>query len=246
MSNCLILTGNEENHNYLVNSLINECKNYNFNVLKVCSRENNFEFYFKRHSRNMRRKDKKFIVDFIFQRNKTLCLKEKPHLLKSPKNQRIFNDSNELHEFLENFPKLASYDLVLTYSAPIIKNKKILNMKSFNLHFGLSRFYRGGVSNIMALAKNQINRVGVTCHKLEKKIDNGGALFELKLPSKFNFKNLDELNYYLLKKSTHTLIDHLNKNKFQSYTIPKGELIMSSALTSNDVLKAHLNILNSS
>ena len=53
----------------------------------------------------------------------------------------------------------------------IRKNNFSEYMKSFNIHFGLSRFYRGGTSNITALAAGEFEKVGVTCHELKKTID---------------------------------------------------------------------------
>ena len=71
-------------------------------------------------------------------------------------------------------------------------------MKSYNIHNGLSRYYRGGISNFYALSNNEFEKVGITCHKLTSKIDAGDVLFEINLEKGF-YKNFDEINYFLLK-----------------------------------------------
>ena len=180
MHKCLILTGNEVHHNFLANSLIKNCKNFNFTIIKTNSGKNNFEFFYPFLSRGIKNKNKEKILDYLFLRNKTLCMNENFNLLISPKNEVILKDSKHLHNYLEKFLKNKTFDIVITYGSPIIKNKKILNLKSFNIHFGLSRFFRGGTSNITALASNNFDKVGVTCHELKPLIDSGNVLFEIR------------------------------------------------------------------
>lgn len=241
MKNCLIITGNEVNHNFFTNSLIKNCSNYNFSVVKIDSGKNDFEFFYPIFN-NINKKNKERIIEFIFNRNKTLCIKEDFELLKSIEKEEILEDSEELFYYLEKALLGKSYDLIITYSSPIIKNKKIFDILSFNLHLGLSRFYRGGTSNITALSRGEFNKVGATCHKLKPLIDGGDALFEVKDFNINSFNNIDEMNYYLLKNSINKMIELINRNDFDTYQIPKGYLIQNKTLTSKILIQAEENL----
>tara|TARA_Y100001980_G_C14556706_1_gene349530 strand:- start:10305 stop:11051 length:747 start_codon:yes stop_codon:yes gene_type:complete len=244
MKNCLIITGNEVNHNFFINSLNRECNNYKFTFIKVASGMNDFEYFYPTFSKEILKSQKKAIVNFIFNRNKTLCENEPFKLLKSSDSQIIFNNSKDLHLYLDQLLTEQSFDLILTYSSPIIKNEKILDMLSFNLHLGLSRFYRGGISNVLALSLNEFNKAGSTCHELTAKIDDGKALFEIRDLKFENFKNIDQMNYYIIKRSVGKLIEKLNKEDFNTYTIPKGSLVLNRSLTAKTIIEAEKNIKN--
>ena len=246
MHNILILTGNEVHHDFFCNSLIANCKNSNFTVLKFGSEMTDFEYFFSYFSIGLKDEDienKSKIVEFIFDRNKTLCLNENFTLLKSSYNKKILRNTVELHEKLEEILSHNKFDLVLTYGCPIIKNNEILNMRSYNIHFGLSRFYRSGISNMKALSLNEFEKVGVTCHELTSRVDDGNVLFEVKL-EKRSYKNLDEINYSLLKGSIYKLTQIINKFKFDTYNIPKGELILLKSFSYEMLIKIMANINN--
>ena len=242
MKTCLILTGNEVHHNFFANSLINELKEFKFDIFKTSSFKNDFEFFYPTFSKNVTKRNKAKLIDFLFNRNKKLCLEEDFQLLKSPISQKIFPNSNELHSFLDKFLSNESYDLVVTYGSPIITNNKLLNMKSFNIHFGLSRFYRGGTSNITALAAGEFEKVGVTCHELKKTIDDGRVLFEINNPPLKDYKNIDEMNYYLLKATIYKFIEICKKGTYDVYEIAKGVLIPNNRLTHDILLNAEKNL----
>ena len=100
----MIITGNELHHDFFCNSLLTNLKDYKFTILKIGSERTDFDFYFSIFSDGLKDSDfesKKKVVDFIFNRNKTLCLKEDPQLLKSPNNKKIFRNSLDLHNELE-------------------------------------------------------------------------------------------------------------------------------------------------
>lgn len=247
MQRVLILTGNQVHHNFLCNSLIFHCKDYEFTILKTNSCKTNFEYYYStNYSAGIKNEDqqsKDKVIDFIFDMNRTLCSKEHYDLLKAPKKQQIVS-WDEFHNYLKNLVIKNSYDLVLTYSSPIIKNKEILEMKSFNLHFGLSRFYGGGPANLNALASKEFDKVGVTCHKLNVEIDAGDALFEVRNIPIEEFNNYDQLNYFLLKRSVNKMISILNKRHFDTYRIPKGRMILNQHLSASMLMEAQENIKN--
>tara|TARA_B110000444_G_C18826222_1_gene590484 strand:+ start:937 stop:1590 length:654 start_codon:yes stop_codon:yes gene_type:complete len=212
--------------------------------LKVASRLNNFEYFYPVFSKEILDDQKNQIINFIFNRNKTICKNENYNSLKSPDNQIIFKNSKDLHLYLEQILTDKSFDLVLTYASPIIKSKRILEMLSFNLHLGLSRFYRGGTSNITALSMNELDKVGSTCHELNEKIDDGKVLFEIKNLDFDNFENIDEMNYYILKQSIRKLIKKIKIEDYSTFLIPKGSLILNKSLKASTIIKAEKNLLN--
>ena len=244
MKTCLILTGNEVHHNFFINSLMNGLRDVNFDILKTSSLKNDFEFFYPIFSKNINKRNKEKLVQFLFNRNKKLCLEEDFQVLQSPISQKIFTDSESLHAFLDKLFLNETYDLAVTYGSPIITNHKLLAMKSFNIHFGLSRFYRGGTSNITALAAGEFEKVGVTCHELKKTIDDGRVLFEIDNPPLHDYNNIDEMNYYLLKATIYKFIEICKKGTYDVYEIPKGALIPNNKLTHDILLNAEEKLKN--
>ena len=84
MKTCLILTGNEVHHNFFANSLINELEEFNFDILKTSSLKNDYEFFYPIFSKNVTKRNKAKLIDFLFNRNKKLCLEEDFQSLQSP------------------------------------------------------------------------------------------------------------------------------------------------------------------
>ena len=90
-------------------------------------------------------------------------------------------------------------------------------MKSFNIHFGISRFFRRSTSSITALAAREFEKVGVTFHELKETIDDGRVLFEINNPPLQDYKNIDEMNYYLLKATIYKFIEICKKGTYDVY-----------------------------
>ena len=61
---------------------------------------------------------------------------------------------------------------MIVFGTGIINVEKFKNVKAINLHWGISPTYRGeGI--VSALSRNDFDYLGVTVHKLSKKIDDG-------------------------------------------------------------------------
>jgi len=68
-------------------------------------------------------------------------------------------------------------DLILDHGTSLVKSNIIeLAKLALNLHWGLSPYYRGVNCTAQALLNWDVNNIGVTIHKLAKKIDGGDIL----------------------------------------------------------------------
>lgn len=73
-------------------------------------------------------------------------------------------------------------DLIIDHGTSLVKNHIIdLAPLALNLHWGLSPYYRGVMCTHQALLNWDTQNIGVTIHKLAKKIDGGDVLGQSRL-----------------------------------------------------------------
>jgi len=82
----------------------------------------------------------------------------------------------------ENVQKIINLkpDIIVVYSTSILK-KGIINAfpkRIFNLHAGLSPYYRGGGTNFFPFYNNELEYVGMTVHYLDAGIDSGDIILQ--------------------------------------------------------------------
>lgn len=243
--NICFLSGNEANHNYVISEIIDQVSVDRYVILKIHSGIPDIDYYtniFKKET--MSSEETSYLIRFIEDRNKTFKdykgLKFDEELIVN--NARAFNDR------LDEITVLDEFDCILSYGVPIIKNKKILHegTRSVNLHFGLSRYYRGADTNIYALARNEFDKVGVTAHQLAQKVDSGRILFEMTLGDDdfLESETINELSALLLVKTVNKLIGILNHGKFSYHdtVYEDSPLILDSMVTLDDIIKAETNL----
>jgi methionyl-tRNA formyltransferase len=201
--------------------------------------------YFKGENREEFRTE---IVDFVTGRN-ALLTKEEWQFHQSDGHIFIsFNNENELNQLLDEIT--LDFDLMITYGAPIIRNKNIIQSeKCLNVHMGLSRFYRGGSTNILALAKGEYEKVGTTIHYLSESIDGGDIVQE------FAFKDFDlvssynDIQYLLLKNVLNWFQSFLANNlpfeSLERMTV-NSELLKNNDLDSEKVIQCERNVKSKS
>lgn len=88
-----------------------------------------------------------------------------------------------------NLIKKLKPDLIVVYGSSIIKGE-ILNIykdKILNVHLGLSPYYRGSGTNIFPLINSEPEYVGATFMFLDKGIDTGNIIHQIR--AKFNSKD---------------------------------------------------------
>ena len=69
-----------------------------------------------------------------------------------------------------------SVDFVAVFGTSLIRNPALLDLapnRIFNLHGGLSPWYRGSDSTFWALYNGEIDRIGCTIHRINRRIDAG-------------------------------------------------------------------------
>ena len=240
----LIITGNEICHNFFSNSLAQSCPDFDFDTLKYYSGKTDFEYYFPIYSVGLTSaEEKNSVTRFIYSRNLTFALREDPELLYSPKSSRTTSTEAEFTSVLDKLVDQYSYDFVFTYGAPIIRNVKLLKRtSSYNIHLGLSRFYRGGKTNIVALSKGEYEKVGATCHELREEIDTGSVLFEVTLSDYSEIKTIDQLTYYLIREVTHKISVYLNGTPINKFSITPGKMFYHKQFHGQMVIEAENNL----
>ena len=100
------------------------------------------------------------------------------------------------------------------------------NVICLNLHFGISRKYRGLDSNMWALRNKDFNSLGTTIHLVEEKIDTGKVIIE----DKINLKGIDSpLKFKMeeIKSAIRSLrkLSNMNQQKIRDFKYIEGKCI---------------------
>lgn len=138
-------------------------------------------------------------------------------------NYKYYKISNINSESFINYVKKNKFKIIVLYNCSQIFLKKTLdriNCKVINFHFGITRNHRGLFSVYYAI-KNKEKSIGITCHKVDKKIDAGDIISEFKIPRK-EIENIGLLyrRIFLSKKLfmfITKIIEKLNKNNMFEY-----------------------------
>lgn len=245
MKNILIITGNEISHNYLINKLKSHFCSYNFDVLKFFSGTNNYEYYMNVYGNKLKNEQKEKLINFIYNRNKSFALNEDFNLLKNTVSKdNIFSTYDSLNKAIsEKIDLNIQYDLVLVYSAPLITDERLfLKDNVYNIHMGLSKYYKGATGNIVPLSRKEFNKVGLTCHKLTKKVDDGDILFEIDKINYNQINSIDQLNYYLLKNCVNKLITYIEENDYSCKPLKSGTLELRKNMTTEILINSEYYI----
>ncbi len=241
----LFLTGNESCHNFLIYQIISGLNVKEFAIVKYFSGLSDMEFFSEIYKKEeMSQEEEEYLKKYILSRNRGLKEFESiPY-----ENEFICSSSQEFNAKVASLLETESFEYIFSYGAPIIKSQLAFSdaVKSVNLHFGLSRFYRGAETNIYALSRKEFEKVGLTAHKLEKKVDSGRILFEI-MPDKRDFmriNSINELNELLLRKTVDKLVEILRAGEI-TYTrdgYEQSELILDAMTSIDHVIRAENNL----
>ena len=177
----LFVTGNEPIHNFFVEKVIEELAVKHFDVVKYYSGISNFDYFSKIYDyEQMNVSERAYFSDFLKRRTEIISRKD---ICFRYDNEAIFNSIAHFNEYLDKIIGQTHYKVILSFACPVITSDSFFqeDMQTVNIHMGLSKYYRGGDSNIFALDKQEYDRVGLTAHKLAKYVDSGHILFELSL-----------------------------------------------------------------
>lgn len=100
-------------------------------------------------------------------------------------------------EELEVASAVENADCVIVSGAGWIRGEFLaaITHKSFNVHMGIAKAYRGLDSNLWAWYHKDYENIGVTLHKLNEKLDAGDIIYASNIKVNNSFK-VWELRYY--------------------------------------------------
>lgn len=92
-------------------------------------------------------------------------------------------------------------DYIITFGCSILKDNFIKNFGNitFNIHLGLSPYYRGSGTNFFPFVYKELHFIGSTIMKISKKIDDGYIVTQVRPEIKKNDKIHDIGNKVILK-----------------------------------------------
>ena len=79
------------------------------------------------------------------------------------------------HRLLKSVKEISKANFVIISGADLIKGQlfKMLRPKALNVHMGIAEKYRGLDSNLWAFYHHDYKSIGVTLHKLDRRLDTG-------------------------------------------------------------------------
>lgn len=143
---------------------------------------------------------------------KNLCLK----------NNIMFCSQKRLDTYLINQIKDQKPEYIFSVYSRIILNKDVLGIPSngcINIHPSLLPKYAGPVPTAWAILNNE-KEVGVTIHKMVKKIDAGPIMYQKKIKIKKDETGF-ELHKRVMNESLKFLIKNYNNILFQKFKLKK-------------------------
>ena len=170
-SNLLVISGNQLRHQYFVNQL-----NSHFPLSAV------FTEHFERPKVSFKGSDEEnawnnFFVgrqkteEYFLRCSKSLTTKNKPKYFKIEKAQLNQNDTIQA---IKSF----NPNKIIIFGTSLLGAKylKFFSNRIFNLHVGLSQYYRGSSCNFWPIHGLRPDLLGATIHHVEKGIDNGSII----------------------------------------------------------------------
>lgn len=199
----------------------------NYFVNKINSEHKVFEVIIEQPKSN----NKKKFFNFKNITVKQLYNVLKSRFIKSHKAENVYNNwfSNNWEKLDKTIPyieveninsesvlnriKEINPDLIVVHGTSIVKNHIIESSKlAFNLHWGLSPYYRGTHCTDWALINWDPNNIGVTIHKLTNEIDGGDILAQKRANIKSN-DTLLSINMQLTYLGVELINQAINKIK---------------------------------
>ncbi len=170
---CIVVTSTSIRHKYFAIKILKEIPN-SYVIFENRDRNKYYqvkmEGLMRRHFDNLFRAEELYFTEKVklnynFLDSRTLGTIEKNEI----------NKSNFIDIISKINPKCISL-----YSVSIVKQELIslFSKKLFNIHAGLSPYYRGTATNIWPIINNQLEYIGMTIHHVESGIDSGGIIIQ--------------------------------------------------------------------
>jgi folate-dependent phosphoribosylglycinamide formyltransferase PurN len=209
----ILLTGNELRHKYFA-CILSANKNID---LKLVVHESNIKL-----KKNILYKQDKLIKKHIDLRHKTEIndFKKYVNLNKNYKSINIKNKSIN-DEKIINLIKLIEFDYIISYGCSIISTKFINKFKKkiYNIHLGLSPYYKGSGTNFFPFVNKELQFCGSTIMQISKKLDGGKIIHQVRPNFGIN-DGIHTLGNKIIKKTANELCKIITeKKKFKFFKI---------------------------
>ncbi len=213
----LFVTGNHPRHLFLVKNFskffsdfmwIIERRPININHQKFVKNSKTYE----KHIRNFKKEEK-----FFFPRTeifKKKNLDKIVYLDRDKINSKIFN--TQINGLVQNFkPKvLFSYGCQKINIDNLEKNE----IRCFNIHGGILPKYKGVNTNFWPHLNNDSNMIGLTLHKLDRKIDSGDIFYQTSVQVKQN-DTINRLSCKAVLNFCNTVPEKISKTLKKNFNV---------------------------
>lgn len=150
-------------------------------------------------------------------------------------------NSNDTIQLLEK----KNIDFILLFGSSIIKDNilSIYPNKVFNLHLGLSPYYKGSGTNFFPMVNNEFECIGATFHLANNKVDSGEIFHQIRLQNIYQKDTIHSIGNRIIKEAgivyplvVNNIIKHQLKGQKQSYN--ENDLVYRLS----DFLPEHIDI----
>tara|TARA_B100000579_G_scaffold435932_1_gene460465 strand:+ start:2369 stop:3184 length:816 start_codon:yes stop_codon:yes gene_type:complete len=242
----IIISANEHRHKYFRRK-ISSFKNFD---IKLCLAEKNkTRHYFKIYqSKNYTKIEKKHFKDRELSEKKYFnnFLKKTPEVKKLKLIER--GEFNYNQKLINKIIKIKP-DLIISYGCSLIKKPLLTKYKNkfLNVHLGLSPYYKGSGTNFWPFVNNELQFVGVSFLKLDKGIDTGAIIHQMRP----NFKTTDTVHNVgntliieMTKKLEKIIINFKNLKSTKQKKYKRERVFLKKQFNENAVKKLHFNLKN--
>lgn len=223
MLDCLIITSTSLRHKFFALELL---KHFPSSMVVFENRDRvnyynvQYEGEMKIHFDSLFKTEEDYFENIVSKEQKFIDSRTLTHIDKNEINSESF-----IKEIQKNKPRC-----IALYSVSIIREELISNYKNklFNIHAGLSPYYRGTATNIWPIINKELEYIGMTIHHVNKGIDSGGLILQgrPKLDTSDNTHTMACKNTMLSAKLMIQVIEEYNsKNKVPniSQDLSKGK-----------------------
>ena len=170
----ILIVGNSLRHRYIQNLVINSKKIDVPLIIQEIQKKKQKNLFLsklqKSHLKLRDRYEKKFFQKFKkikFSKNQTTIIE-----------QGTINKNKKILKILEKIKP----DIILCFGCSVLGDKYLQKFKNkiLNIHLGLSPFYRGQATNYWAFVNNEPQFIGATFHKIDKGIDTGPIIHQIR------------------------------------------------------------------
>ena len=211
----IILTANEYRHKFF-RKYLNNNKNLEVSLV-ICENNDERQSFQIINSKKSSSIQKKHFIDR--KKHESKYFKKYIKNLREPKNKLIV-ERGEINNNIKLLKKILKInpDYIISYGCGLINEKVIKKFKDkiINIHLGLSPYYRGSGSNFWPLVNNEPQFIGATFMKINKGIDTGPILHQIR--GSLNKKdNVHTIGNRVIFDMTKELIKILNSKKKFSF-----------------------------